>query len=247
MAVPLSFLICGTQKGGTTALAHYLKQHPEVGLPETKELHFFDNESVDWSNPDYGAYHAAFTNSDPQKIRGEATPIYMYWEPSAERIWRYNPAMRLIVILRNPITRAYSHWSMERGRGAEQLSFGEAVAAEAIRSRSTLPLQDRVGSYVDRGYYCSQLRRLWRFFGREAVLVLRQDDLLDQHQLTLDRVCAHLGLAPMPPVAAERRHEGHYDQPMDADCRNRLRELFWHEIGQLETMLGWNCRSWLQG
>ena len=70
MAVPLSFLICGTQKGGTTALAHYLKQHPEVALPETKELHFFDNESVDWSNPDYVAYHAAFTNSDPQKIRG---------------------------------------------------------------------------------------------------------------------------------------------------------------------------------
>jgi hypothetical protein len=243
----LSFLICGTQKGGTTALVHYLQQHPDVALPECKELHFFDDETINWQRPNYRKYHQHFSRDDDPKAKGEATPIYMYWEPSAERIWRYNPAMRLIVILRNPITRAYSHWSMERGRGAEQLSFGEALAAEADRSRSTLPLQDRVGSYVDRGFYCAQLRRLWRFFGREAVLVLRQEDLLEQHQVCLDRVCAHLGLPPMPPVAAERRHEGHYDQIMDADCKHRLRELFWHEICQLEAMLGWDCRSWLQG
>jgi hypothetical protein len=246
MAVSLSFLICGTQKGGTTALVEYLRHHPEMGLPATKELHFFDNEAIDWNNPDYESYHAAFGDSDPHLIRGEATPIYMYWEKAPERIWRYNPAMRLIVVLRNPITRAYSHWAMERRRGAEPLGFSEALAAEAKRSRTCLPLQDRVGSYVDRGFYCDQLRRMWRFFGRDAVLVLRQEELLEQHQATLNKVCRHLGVSSMPPVSAARSHEGLYEEAMDLACRTHLREMFLYEIRQLEGMLGWDCSSWLE-
>ena len=59
----------------------------------------------------------------PIKLWGEATPISLYWDPAAERIWRYNSAMRLIVILRNPIERAYSHWAMEHRRGNDPLSL----------------------------------------------------------------------------------------------------------------------------
>ena len=85
--------------------------------------------------------------------------------------------MRLIVMLRNPIERAYSHWAMEHRRGNDPLPFASALEQEEARCRGALPLQHRVFSYVDRGFYSAQLRRLWRFFGRDQVLVLRQEEL----------------------------------------------------------------------
>jgi hypothetical protein len=171
----------------------------------------------------------------------------MYWEAAAARIWQYNPAMRIIVILRNPIERAYSHWAMERGRGAEPLSFEQALAQEERRCRTALPQQDRVYSYVDRGLYSAQLRRLWRFFGTEAVLVLRQEELREKPQGCLDRVCTHLGVSALSNVAAMEEHVGQYGEPMAASSRSQLRAYFAAEIRQLEAMLGWDCSGWLEG
>jgi hypothetical protein len=135
---------------------------------------------------------------------------------------------------------------MECRRGAEDLSFSEAIGAESERSRIALPLQDRIGSYVDRGYYCSQLRRLWRFFGRDAVLVLRQEELLQNHQQCLNKICRHLGLSSMPAVPSEKHHTGEYHAPMDPDSRAHLKKLFRHEIEQLQVLLGWDCSDWLK-
>ncbi len=241
-----SFLICGAQKAGTTALADYLRQHREINIPEQKELHYFDNESINWTRPNYTQYHKQFEPSERKILKGEATPIYMYWEPCAERIWKYNPQIKLIIILRNPITRAYSHWSMEKRRGAETLNFRRALANELQRSFEALPWQDRIGSYVDRGYYCSQLRRLWRFFGRDALLILKQEELLNDHQRCLNKVCSHLGISQMQNVPAVFSHEGNYPEPMDPEIYGHLRVVFWHEICQLEALLGWDCSAWLK-
>nr|WP_254934434.1 sulfotransferase domain-containing protein [Cyanobium sp. WAJ14-Wanaka] len=155
--------------------------------------------------------------------------------------------MHIIVILRNPIERAYSHWAMELGRGAEQLSFCDALTEEAERCRSALPAQHRVYSYTDRGFYASQIRRLWRFFGRDRVLVLRQEELRHSPQICLDRVCNYLGIAPLTGVEARDRHVGSYQQPMERAARQRLTEMFEPEIRQLEQMLGWDCSGWLEG
>ena len=249
----MSFLVCGAQKAGTTALAGYLRQHPQLFLPAEKELHHFDDERLHWGSRPWRRrrrdrlYHRAFSTAPAGRIWGEATPIYMYWEPAPARIWGYNPAMRIIVILRNPIERAYSHWAMERGRGAEPLSFEQALAQEATRCRMALPLQHRVYSYADRGLYSAQLRRLWRFFGTEAVLVLRQEELREAPQRCLDRVCEHLGVSALGPVAALEEHVGHYGEPLAASTRLRLAECFAAEIRQLEAMLGWDCGAWLEG
>ena len=101
----LSFLVCGAQKSGTTALAAYLRQHPGIHLPKTKELHFFDDETQAWPEPDLNALHLHFQDADDDQLWGEATPTSPT-DPAPERIWRYN-LMRRIVILRNPIERAY--------------------------------------------------------------------------------------------------------------------------------------------
>ena len=155
--------------------------------------------------------------------------------------------MRLIVVLRNPIERAYSHWAMEHARGAEVLSFEQAIDNEQERCREALPLQHRVFSYIDRGFYSFQLRRLWRFFGREAVLVLRHEELREKPNKCLMKIWKHLNIkAPKQAITPRERHNGVYDAPMSKTAHHKLRQVFWHEIGQLEALLGWDCNNWLQ-
>ena len=242
----LSFLVCGAQKSGTTALAAYLRQHPGIYLPEVKELHFFDDETQSWPNPNLNSFHHHFQDADADQLWGEATPISLYWDQAPQRIWRYNSAMRLIVMLRNPIERAYSHWAMEHRRGNDPLPFTSALEQEEARCRGALPLQHRVFSYVDRGFYSAQLRRLWRFFGRDQVLVLRQEELRLDPQACLERIWQHLNIPPGPDVTPLERRNGDYDSAMPSVCREYLRQVFWQEIGQLEQLMGWDCSEWLR-
>lgn len=242
----VGFLIVGTQKGGTTAMAAYLARHPQVFIPPVKEVHFFDNEEHNWQQPDWSLYHDYFRDASPSQLWGEATPITMWWRPAIERLWIYNKRIRVIVILRNPITRAYSHWNMERQRGAEKLDFLEALQREEERCRSALPLQHRVFSYINRGFYCQQLREIWRCFSREQVLVLRQEQLAEQPEATLATVQHFLGLSLMPFSGEIVAHQRSYQAPMPAAARELLRRTFWQEICQLQTLLGWNCADWLE-
>ena len=154
--------------------------------------------------------------------------------------------MRLVVILRNPIERAYSHWAMEHRRGNDPLPFALALEQEEARCREALPFQHRVFSYVDRGFYSAQLRRLWRFFGREQVLVIRQEHLRLSPQICLERIWQHLRIPPGPAITPLERHNGDYNHAMAPACRERLRKIFWQEIGQLEHLLGWDCSDWLR-
>lgn len=242
----VQFLIAGTQKGGTTALADYLRQHPALFIPAVKELHFFDDERLNWQSPQdlYRCYHEAFCGAPAGTTWGDATPIYSYWWPAMARIWAYNPAMRLILCLRNPVERAYSHWAMETGRDWDALPFAKAIQTEAERCRTALPHQHRVFSYVSRGFYSEQLRRLWNFFPQEQTLILRQEQLLKNPTSTLCSVHRFLGVDPQPPTEALRANSGSYTSPMDPTVRAQLQELFNPEISQLEQMLGWDLSHW---
>lgn len=242
----VAFVIAGTQKGGTTALASYLYEHPAIGMPAVKEVHFFDTEeNFAGVDVDYARYHANFKPAVRGRLLGDATPIYMYWEPAQQRIQRYNPAMKLVMLLRNPITRAYSHWNMERARGRDPLPFEEAIRTEAERCREALPLQHRQFSYVDRGRYSSQLERIWRFFPARQTLVLKSEELLLRPQDALARVTDFLGVSRFPPVQARSVHARPYEAPMSSEARNYLREGFASEIRRLERTFGWDCATWL--
>src|SRR6266705_6230433 len=99
----VDFVIGGTQKGGTSALDSFLRQHPEICMPKTKkELHYFDREQNFEKRPNYEKYHAQFKPAPRHRMTGEATPIYMYWNAAPHRIWTYNPQMKWILALRNP-------------------------------------------------------------------------------------------------------------------------------------------------
>jgi Sulfotransferase domain len=239
----VDFVIGGTQKGGTSALDSFLRQHPEICMPTTrKELHFFDREQ---ENRDYKKYHRNFKLKKKQhRVIGEASPIYMYWETAPYRIWKYNPKMKWILALRNPVERAFSAWNMESKRDHEKLPFAEAIEKEAERCRMALPLQHRVYSYIDRGFYAHQVRRLFNIFGKANCLVLLNEELRNDHQQTLRRVFEFLGVDPsfVPPEASVFEQE--YSNKIDNQLRSRLIEKFYFDIKELEKLLGKDLASW---
>jgi sulfotransferase family protein len=242
----IDFVIGGTQKGGTSALDAFLRHHPQICMPaDLKEVHFFDREEMfRTSKPDYEKYHSHFRCGPEATVFGEASPIYMYWNNAPERIWNYNPAMKWILILRNPVDRAYSAWNMERKRGAELLSFEQAIDQEAERCREALPLQHRIYSYVDRGFYSSQVRRIFNIFGRENCLVLLNDDLQQDHHATLRKIFGFLGLSESVSTNAGRVFEHEYEQPLPPAARRKLMEVFQFDIRELERMLGRDLSRW---
>lgn len=242
----VDFVIGGTQKGGTSALASFLRQHPQICMPESrKELHYFDKEHhFAKQKPDYDKYHANFKPQPQHRVIGEATPIYMYWNPAPSRIATYNPQMKWILTLRDPVARAYSHWNMERQRGNETLPFGEAIARERERCGEALPLQHRVYSYADRGFYSGQVERLFQIFGRERCLVLLNEELRSEHAATLKRVFKFLGVDSSTIPRPENVFEHDYEGGIDPAVASSLRQRFTPDIKALEKLLERDLSSW---
>lgn len=242
----VDFIICGTQKGGTSALDAYLRGHPEICMANRKEVHFFDDDEAFRNGlPNNSSYHSFFSPQPSHKLLGEATSTYMYWRDAPRRMWQYNPNMKLIVILRNPIDRAYSHWNMERLRNADTASFWDAIQNEGERCRDALPNQHRVYSYIDRGFYLEQLRRIWAYFPKKQTLVLRNEELRQYPNETLQKVYGFLGLELLQRVEPLDVHSLPYTSYMSRKEKEYLRFTFEYEIRGIERVLGWDCRNWL--
>jgi hypothetical protein len=241
----VNFVIGGTQKGGTSALDSFLRQHPQICMPKTKkELHFFDREDFFSGKPDYRRYHDHFRPKAGHRVMGEATPMYMYWDTAPARIWSYNPEMKWILVLRNPVERAFSAWNMETKRGTESLPFRDAIEQEAVRCRAALPWQHRIFSYADRGFYAYQVRRLFNIFGRDHCLVLLNEDLRGNHEETLRKTFDFLGVDPsfVPKPADVFHHD--YEQTVEPTLSSTLTEMFLFDIKELEQLLHRSLASW---
>jgi hypothetical protein len=223
----IDFLICGTQKGGTTSLYAYLKKHPEICMADYKEIHFFDTEKYfQYRYPDYRIYHECFHPSPRHLLLGEATPAYMYWYSAPRRIWEYNPNMKLILLLRNPIERAYSHWNMQRERGYDELSFLEAIKAEETRRRDALPYQNRRFSYLDRGFYSEQIKRLQTFFPEKQIKIFKSESLRQDPQRVLEEIYRYLGVSSIENAESLRQKAGVYRTSMDKETHSILKQIF---------------------
>lgn len=246
-AARVDFVIVGTQKGGTTALDYYLRQNPGVQMANRKkEIHFFDNDSLDWHKPDYEAYHSEFDWSSQACVRGEVTPAYMYWPQSIERMRAYNPDMKLVCLLRNPAFRAYSHWRMERARGLEPLGFSHAIR-EGRKRIITHPESLRVHDYVERGLYHHQVVRLLENFDRGQILFLTSDELRESYVQVLHQLANFIGAEPFSNVAQRFVLPVEDRTPYDLAPEDVvfLTELFRDDILQTMELTGLELTAWL--
>jgi hypothetical protein len=237
----VGFLVAGAQKAGTTALFDYLAEMPAVELPAIKEAHFFDDEQrVDWQAPDYAPYHALF--ADPARLWGEATPIYCYWPNALERIRTYNPAIKLILLFRDPVERAWSHWKMEYARGAETRPFAWSIREGRARLFEAEPWGfHREFSYVERGFYGAQLAAAVERFPRGQLLVLRAEDLRADPAATIGAVRAFLGLPAGPAPRPREVHVGadmDYGAELNADDVAHLRRIYARDQARLQALSG---------
>jgi hypothetical protein len=229
----LDFMIVGVQKGGTTALAHFLAQHPQVAMAQGKEVHLFDapDYQFEWTREQINQrYSDYFSHSSKSCLLGEATPIYCYWSEIAPELYRYNPDLKLIILLRDPVERAISQYTMECARGDETLPFWLALLLEPYRlwrdkSRRHGSAR-RCHSYCSRGHYSRQLANLRRYFPDQKLLVIDNSELLAEHEKTLQKVCRFLGISEENLPAPERVFSGNYVRAANPLLRCLLRVYF---------------------
>jgi hypothetical protein len=240
----IDFLIVGAQKGGTSALSSFLAQHPDIFIPPQKEIHFFDNDQIFMrTDIDYELYHNYFQPKKQPCLLGEATPIYMFWKPAAKRIFEYNPMIKLIFILRNPVERAYSNYIMECKKKREFLRFKDALVVEPLRRLWTYPIQNRYHSYVERGFYTKGITRMMQYFPLSQMLFLKTEDLLMNHDQTLKKVFEFLKLPDFDRIGPKLVSSLQY-QPMRNSEKQFLKKKFAKEIEELEVLLGWDLSDW---
>jgi hypothetical protein len=240
------FVIIGTQRGGTTSLHAYLSGHPQVVTPTTKELHFLTDRyarGLDW-------YLGQFPRElPPHVITGEATPYALFHPLAPQRLREIAPAAKSIVLLRNPVDRAYSHFLLEWSRGDETLDFTAALDAEMerldgeearlARDSTYVSHPHKHASYLARGEYGRQLERWFHVFRREQILVVRSEDLYERSAETLTQVANFLAIDPdvTIPFTTHNQSSG---PPLDPAIRRRLSEHFAPLNAQLADLLGWD-------
>jgi hypothetical protein len=230
------FIIIGTQRGGTTSLYRYLTAHPEIGQAFRKEVHFFDRyfgKGIDW-------YLAHFPLRGEFPVVGEASPYYLFHPEAPARIHAAVPHAKFIMLLRNPVDRAYSQYHMKFERALETLPFEEALRHEPERlALSDDPLDPawRHHSYVARGIYVDQVRRWFDRFPRDRFLIIKSEDFYAEPLGILHQTQMFLGVRFHNPATLKIHHQADY-VAMDQNTRSRLAEYFAPYNRQLYDLLG---------
>ncbi|WP_421724015.1 sulfotransferase family protein [Bauldia sp.] len=252
----LGFVGVGAQKCGTTTLHDLLALHPEIEVPRRKELHYFRRDArfdADY-RPRSGSYsglhrHFYFDRA----VAGEITPLYLYWRPSLERIHAYNPDIKIIVLLRNPVKRAYSQWghyvrksTWRKHRHKTIKPFRNWVKREA-RDTARDPNYQRVRrSLIGRSLYAGQIKRVISLFTPEQVMFVKSETFFADQAGVTDDVCRFLGVAPLSSVAEltpVHENVGTIAPISPADWDIAYKHLA-DDIARVEDALGWDCADW---
>jgi len=242
------FLIIGAQKGGTSSLFYYLSQHSEFELSAQKEIHYFNSnyyKGIYW-------YRSFFPYRTSGKLTGEASPCYLFHPRVPARVKRDLPGVKLIVLLRDPILRAYSHYQMIRKWGFETLpSFDAAIEAEAARMVPELEKIDRRPfyksfvfenySYTSRSRYAEQIRRWRSHFSRERFLFIQSESFFTHPQRELERVYRFLGVSDFQPTDLKPQHVGRYPEMQPATYQY-LKNKLEGQQAELSELIGREIR-----
>ncbi len=239
-----AFLIIGAQKAGTTSMFRYLMDHSQLVEPITKEIHYFD------FNHDRGdAWYQAHFDSKASSgyLTGEATPFYLCHPEVAARVHRYSPDIRLVVLLRDPVSRAVSHYQHERARLREHRSISEAFEHE-LDELATIDINDpavfaenglahRTG-YLLRGYYADYLSRWLEYFDRDQLLVLQSEQFFADTQQALTTVQSFLGVTAESLDTSDIHLQSAESALLDAALQQRCREHLLSANARLASILG---------
>jgi hypothetical protein len=242
LRVTPDYLIAGGQRCGTTSLQQYLIQHPGITPPGVlKGIHYFDtnyDEGFDWYR---GHFPTRLARSLKERrggtlLTGEASPYYMFHPLVPERIGKELPDAKVIVLVRDPADRAYSHYLHEVRRGFEDLSFEDALDHEAERidgeeekmrrDPSYVSFEHQHHTYLARGRYIEQIERIVKHLGHDRLLVIGSEDFFRESKRTYHEVLTFLGLPEFTPGDFEAQNANVYRDPLSPELRARLDDHF---------------------
>jgi hypothetical protein len=246
----VGIFVGGVQKCGTTSLHSYLSEHPRLMAPRKKETHFFDNERINWDQPDYERdFHLRFyPDWQADALAYDATPITIFWPPSIARIIDYNPAAKFIFLFRDPVERAFSHWCMEFARQAETLPFAAAIreGRQRLDGMAKLDPDWRVYSYVERGFYAEQLERVFERVPKEQVLALSSTELASAPAAALAKISAFLSIGAFPDSGARRVFVGGpTEREVTQGDVDYLSDIFAADAQRFSEMTALDTSEWL--
>ncbi len=252
--LPYSFAIVGVQKSGTTSLAGTINRHPLVARPPQKERHYFDDETVDWSAPDYERDYTAPRRSPIHVMVGDSSPTYLYWPHALERMHACSPDMPLISIFRDPLERLFSHWVMLRWRNLKWPDWPAFITAMRPTSlplelpTEVTPTRYKHMSGIARGFYGEALERGFRVFDPEQWLLLEFRQMLADFAPTVDRATDHVGLPRFDAVPPLKNWYAGADlvtgtAPTGDDLAG-LAQLYAADLALFESISGIDTSAW---
>ena len=188
----VDFFIVGAPKAGTTSLYHYLNEHPKISMSSVKEPNYFSHEELETQKLYYksnkinslDSYHNLFPTRDANLIYGEASVSYLFYKNVAEKIKTYNKNAKIIIILRNPIERAFSHYLMDARLGLISESFESVVDGFETTSKNKLYYQQ----YIELGKYYDQISNYKRLFNDKNILIIDYEDFKNKTSLCVSNV-----------------------------------------------------------
>ncbi len=216
-----NFLVVGAAKSGTTALYHYLAQHPEVFLSPIKETNFFalKNKELSFNGPgddkgihrrsitDIIEYKNQFINVTTEKAIGEICPSYLYLKDAPKNIKEHIPEVKIIAILREPVARAFSAWVHLTRDGREHLSFEEALADEPRRIKENWA---EIWHYKEESKYYNQLKRYYDSFPKENIKVVTYEEFQENPLKVYSELCKFIDVDNrfVPDMSSEHNKGG---------------------------------------
>jgi hypothetical protein len=257
-----NFIIAGAQKGGTTSLYNYLTEHPSIISARRKEVKFFDEQyekGISWYRSNFPTSIQKFYIEQVRRqsfVTGEASPEYLLYPHTPKKIAKLVPHAKLIILLRNPVERAYSQYRHNVRLGFETLSFEEAIEQEeertcaarekALRIADFHDLRYQRAAYKGRGMYAEQLERWMSIFPREQFLIIRSEDFFAEPAKIYKQTLAFLNVPVFEPETLKKEYKQH-NKAGDAEktaakmaptTRKRLMEYFAPYNQRLYTYLG---------
>jgi len=247
-----TFINIGEAKCGTTSLYNYTIKHPNILPAFKKEVHFFDlsfDKGINY-------YRSFFPTSLKNKecITGEKTPYYLIHPLVPKRIAETFPLVKLILLLRNPIDRAFSHYHQQFSRNYETMSFEDAIKNEESRLEGEeekmidnshyQSYSHRHHSYLKRGRYYQNIKKWLEYFPKNQFLILTTEELKVNPNETMNRVFDFLELSSYEIKEIPKVKVGTYTENMNKETRSKLEEYFKPHNEELYKFLnkdlGWN-------
>ena len=250
------FMIIGCMRGGTTSLYTYLVEHPSIVSASTKEVHYFDRyfpKGMNWYKAHFPTFFCKAYMTRLTRIpfvTGEATPYYLFHPLAIKRIHALIPGVKLIVLLRNPVDRAFSHYLLEVGIKNETLRFEVALEREETRLQGEADKIRRDDgyysfnyqhySYLTRGLYLRQIQDVLSYFSKDQLLIECSEEFYADPYKTVKRVLEFLNLPDWKQEKYDQYNSSLYalKEPMSEDLRKRLIEYFRPHNEQLYQFLG---------